>query len=189
MKIGVAGTGAVGGYFGGLLKKSGNDVVFFARGNNFLSLQEKGLTIESETGNFNVDGVFSDKYDSFSDIELLLFCVKSTATIEVATNVLPYLKKDCLILTLQNGVDNEEILAATFGKHRILSAATYIQAIVNEPGVVKQPLFDNLFMKIIFKLETQFSCNEYRLFTDSNGCSKQTLIIKNGTNRRFNNCG
>ncbi len=48
------------------------------------------------------------------------------------------MKKDCLILTLQNGVDNEEILAGIFGGKRILSAATYIQAIVKEPGVVKQ---------------------------------------------------
>jgi 2-dehydropantoate 2-reductase len=138
MKIGIAGTGAVGGYFGGLLKNSGNEVVFFARGDNLKALQEKGLRIESEIGEITVDGIFSNCYQSFSDLDLLLFCVKSTATAEVAANIFPYLKKECLILTLQNGVDNEELLGNIFGVHRILSAATYIQAIVKEPGLVKQ---------------------------------------------------
>ncbi|MDF2857355.1 MAG: hypothetical protein K0Q87_3206 [Neobacillus sp.] len=138
MKIGIAGTGAVGGYFGGLLKDSGKEVVFYARGDNHKVLQKKGLRIESESGTITVDGIFSESYQSFSDVDLLLFCVKSTATTEVATNILPYLKKECLILTLQNGVDNEGLLADIFGVHRVLSAATYIQAIVKEPGVVKQ---------------------------------------------------
>ncbi|MEH7308832.1 ketopantoate reductase family protein [Neobacillus drentensis] len=138
MKIGVAGTGAVGGYFGGLLKKAGNDVVFLARGNNLERLQEKGLMIESEVGKFTTDGFFTDKYEAFSDIDLLLFCVKATDTNDVAIHLQPFLKENCLIMTLQNGVDNEEILSSIFGERRILSAAAYIQASVIDSGVVKQ---------------------------------------------------
>ena len=138
MKIGVAGTGAVGGYFGGFLQKAGHDVVFLARGKNLKQLQEKGLTIESETGVLQVGGTFTENYQSLTDIDLLLFCVKSTSTIEVAEQLKPILKGDCLIMTLQNGVDNEEMLSSIFGKERILSVATYIQATLKEPGVVKQ---------------------------------------------------
>lgn len=138
MKIGVAGTGAVGGYFGALLKKAGNEVVFLARGKNYHAMKEKGLIIEGEQEWFKVEGVFTDQYEALSDIDLLLFSVKSTATNEVAEKLLPILKQDCLILTLQNGVDNEETLSAIFGKKRVLSAASYIQAILKEPGVVKQ---------------------------------------------------
>ena len=138
MKIGVAGTGAVGGYFGGILQKAGNDVVFLARGESLDKMKEKGLTIESEAGSINVGDSFTERYDAFSEVELVLFCVKSTQTTEVATNLFPHLKKDCLILTLQNGVDNEEILSSIFGGNRVLSAATYIQAMVPELGVVKQ---------------------------------------------------
>lgn len=138
MKIGVAGTGAVGGYFGGLLKKAGNEVVFFARGNNLLRMQEKGLTIEAGEQSFTVNGVFTDQYQDFSDVDLLLFCVKATATAEVAANLRPILKESCLVITLQNGVDNEEILEDLFGKDRVLSAAAYIQAHVTESGTVKQ---------------------------------------------------
>jgi 2-dehydropantoate 2-reductase len=41
-------------------------------------------------------------------------------------------------MTLQNGVDNEEVLSTVFGEKRVLSSATYIQATQKEPGVVKQ---------------------------------------------------
>lgn len=138
MKIGIVGTGAVGGYYGGLLKKAGNDVVFFARGENLGVLKEKGLTIIREGEHFHVSSSFTDQYESFATVDLLLFCVKSPATEEVAEKLLPQLKKDCLIMTLQNGVDNEEILSSLFGEKRILSAAAYIQVSVKEPGVVKQ---------------------------------------------------
>jgi 2-dehydropantoate 2-reductase len=138
MKIGIAGTGAVGGYFGARLKKEGNEVVFLARGKSLERMREKGLTIKSEMENFTVNEFFSDSYESFSDVDLVLFCVKATSTTEVAGNLKPFLKETCMIMTLQNGVDNEEILAAIFGKQRILSAAAYIQANVVEPGVVKQ---------------------------------------------------
>lgn len=138
MRIGIAGTGAVGGYIGGLLRKAGNEVIFLARGNTLKTLREKGLSIDSEVEKFTISDTFTNQYEVFSDVDLLLFCVKSTATHEVAKKLKPFIKEECFILTLQNGVDNEEILAAEFGKNRILSAATYIQAGVKEPGVVTQ---------------------------------------------------
>ncbi|OLS40331.1 ketopantoate reductase family protein [Bacillus sp. MRMR6] len=138
MKIAVAGTGAVGGYFGAYLHKAGNEVVFLARGNNLKLLKDKGLTVQAETERFHVTAEFTDRAEDLSDIDLLLFCVKSTATAEVAENLKPFLKEACLIMTLQNGVDNEEILSDTFGRDRILSAATYIQANVKKAGVVEQ---------------------------------------------------
>lgn len=138
MKIGILGTGAVGGYYGGHLARAGHDVIFFARGENLSILKEKGLKIESEVGNFHVHSRFTDDYQTFSSVDLLLFCVKSNATKEVAERLLPILGKESLILTLQNGVDNEEVLANLYGEKRILSAAAYIQATVKEPGVVKQ---------------------------------------------------
>jgi len=138
MKIGVAGTGAVGGYFGALLKKAGNEVTFLARGKRLERMRAEGLTVESEAGNFTVSGTFTEYYGSFQDIDLLLFCVKSIDTTEVAERFAPFLKESCLVMTLQNGVDNEEVLSKIFGRERILSAATYIQAILTETGVVRQ---------------------------------------------------
>jgi 2-dehydropantoate 2-reductase len=139
MKIGVVGTGAVGGYFGACLSKAGHEVTFLARGGNLEAMKRNGgISVESNEGNFTVSGIFTDKYESLYDSDLILFCVKATATKEVATHLVPILKEDAYILTLQNGVDNEEILANLLGGKRILSAATYVQAYMKEPGVVKQ---------------------------------------------------
>ncbi|MEH7336539.1 ketopantoate reductase family protein [Neobacillus drentensis] len=177
MKIGVAGTGAVGGYFGGLLQKAGHEVVFLARGTTLERMQEKGLAIESEVERFTVDGVFTNQYESFSDIDLLLFCVKSTSTTEVATKFLPLLKESSLIMTFQNGVDNEEILADIFGEKRILSCATYIQAIVTETGAVKQigvpprlliGALDNRLSEEVNEIAAQFNAANIDTFTTNN---------------------
>ncbi|XJZ28865.1 ketopantoate reductase family protein [Bacillota bacterium Lsc_1132] len=138
MKIGIAGTGAVGGYFGGQLKLAGNDVIFLAREKKLTKLLENGLTIKGEAASFHVDGDFTGRYEDFSDVDLLLFCVKSNATKEVASLMAAFLKKECLILTLQNGVDNEEILAEMFGKQWVMAAATYIQAEEEEPVFIRQ---------------------------------------------------
>ncbi|MEO2078351.1 MAG: 2-dehydropantoate 2-reductase [Bacillus sp. (in: firmicutes)] len=138
MKIGIAGTGAVGGYFGALLKRAGNEVIFLARGKNLERMKEEGLTVESEVETLTVEGIFTDSYEKFTDIDLLLFCVKSTDTVKVAEQFRPFLKPTCFIITLQNGVDNEEILSQVFGQEQILSAATYIQAMMTDTGVVKQ---------------------------------------------------
>jgi 2-dehydropantoate 2-reductase len=139
MKIGVVGTGAVGGYFGAYLSKAGHEVTFLARGANLESMKHNGgISIESKQGEFKATGIFTDRYEKLSDSDLILFCVKATDTKEVATQLVPILKEDAYILTLQNGVDNEEVLRELFGVERILSAATYIQAHMKEPGVVKQ---------------------------------------------------
>lgn len=138
MKIGVAGTGAIGGYFGGVLARSGNEVVFLTRSNNFATFKKTGLIVESETEIFVVNETFTDSFDSFSDVDLVLICVKSTDTREIAQNLEPVLKENAMILTMQNGVDNEEILTDYFRRNQVLSAAAYIQAVVKVPGTVKQ---------------------------------------------------
>ena len=177
MKIGVAGTGAVGGYFGGLLKKAGHDVIFLARGKSLERMQEKGLMIESEGEDFAINGIFTDQYEAFSQIDLLLFCVKATNTKDVAIHLQPFLKETCLIMTLQNGVDNEEILSSIFGENRILSAAAYIQAIVTDSGVVKQigvpprliigPL-DNRLSEKVNEISTLFNEANIETFPSTN---------------------
>jgi 2-dehydropantoate 2-reductase len=177
MKIGVAGTGAVGGYFGGILSQAGNEVIFLARGKNLVALKDKGLTIERETETVNVRDTFTDCYESLSDIDLLLFAVKSTATRDVAEKLLPFLKNDCLILIMQNGVDNEEILTSIFGVERIVSAATYIQAIVPESGVVKQigvaprlviGALDNRLIEKVNQISSLLNTANIETFTSSN---------------------
>jgi 2-dehydropantoate 2-reductase len=52
MRVGVFGAGGVGGYFGGKLAQSGEEVLFIARGEHLKALQTKGLQVESDQGDF-----------------------------------------------------------------------------------------------------------------------------------------
>jgi 2-dehydropantoate 2-reductase len=80
-------------------------------------------------------------------------------------------------MSLQNGVDNEEILSSIFGDSRILSAAAYIQAIVTDSGVVKQIgvpprlIIGALDTRLVGKVEeiaTLFNAANIETFTPSN---------------------
>lgn len=142
MKIGVAGAGAVGGFFGALLANNGHQVTFLTRGSHLQSLQAKGIKVTRDQYPVlslkNERTIFTDDIQAFTSVDLILICVKSTATEEVAVSLQPVIKKEAKIITLQNGVDNEEILRRRFKENKIFSCATYVQASITEPGCVKE---------------------------------------------------
>ncbi|PKG26135.1 2-dehydropantoate 2-reductase [Cytobacillus horneckiae] len=138
MKIGVAGAGAVGSFFGGLLAANNNDVTFLARGDHYHTLKESGLTIIKGEEKIAVTGHFTIDILDLADSDIVLFCVKAIDTIEMANKLAAILNKEAKILTMQNGVDNEEYLIKIFGENRVLSAATYVQAAIDTPGTVRQ---------------------------------------------------
>lgn len=146
MRIGIAGSGAVGGYLGALLKKAGHDVVFLARGKHFEAMKANGLTVITDGEKFVVDGTFTNSIHAFLDAELIIFSIKSTDTFKMAEQIKALGNDQAIILTVQNGVDNEEILSDIFGRNRILSCATYMSSSVERPGVIKKTGVVKLFI-------------------------------------------
>jgi len=138
LKIGVAGAGAVGCVFGGSLFKAGHQVTFLARGDHFHAMKQHGLRVKGTSETYIVDESFTNDLTDLADSDVILFCVKSNDTKTVAVQLKEVLEKETLILTMQNGVDNEEVLTEIFGSHRVLSAATYVQAAISRPGIVTQ---------------------------------------------------
>jgi 2-dehydropantoate 2-reductase len=136
MKVAVVGVGAVGGYFGGLLAKGGADVTFIARGERLEALRAKGLTVKSVKGDFSIRVRATDDPVEVGPVDLLLFCVKSYDTESAIRQALPMVGRESVVLSLQNGIDNEEKIAAFAGKEKVLAGVAYIGASVLEPGVV-----------------------------------------------------
>ncbi|MEE9173161.1 MAG: 2-dehydropantoate 2-reductase [candidate division NC10 bacterium] len=136
MRVAVMGAGAVGGYFGALLVRGGLDVTLIARGRHLEAIQARGLQIKSTQGDFTVyaKGVGDPK--AVGPVDLILFCVKSYDTESAAHHCLPLCKEGTAILSLQNGVDNEEIIAGVVGEEKVLGGVAYIGAGVSEPGVI-----------------------------------------------------
>ena len=77
MKILIMAAGAVGGYYGSLLARAGNDVVFVARGDNLDAIREHGLRVNSvNSGNFTLRANAVDSLDGSWTPDLVMFCVK-----------------------------------------------------------------------------------------------------------------
>ncbi|MFQ5989995.1 MAG: 2-dehydropantoate 2-reductase [Candidatus Methylomirabilales bacterium] len=136
MKIAVIGAGAVGGYFGALLHRGGLDVTLVARGRHLEAIKARGLQIKSYGGDFTVPTRAVGDPIEVGPVDLILICVKSYDTESAARQCLPIIGDATAILSLQNGVDNEEKIAAIVGEEKVLGGVAYIGAAVAEPGVV-----------------------------------------------------
>ncbi|WP_165822333.1 ketopantoate reductase family protein [Paenibacillus montanisoli] len=138
MILAVIGAGGVGAYCGGMLSPFVNEVVFVARGEHLQAMRRDGLIIQSGLKSSHFQGTFTDDFKTISQADLLLFTVNSYQTAEAAKSMLPYVKPGAVILTLQNGVDNEEILTDLFGRDQVISGIAYLNVKVVRPGVISQ---------------------------------------------------
>jgi 2-dehydropantoate 2-reductase len=135
MRIAIYGVGGVGGYFGGRLARSGVDVTFVARGGHLEALREHGLRVTSVHGDFELPAVaVVDDPAMVGPVDYVLVTVKSPQTAEVAGRLGPLLHARTAVVSLQNGVDNEEKLAAAVGDGHVVGGAAYIFAIIAGPG-------------------------------------------------------
>jgi 2-dehydropantoate 2-reductase len=139
MRIAVIGAGGTGGYFGGLLARAGEDVTFIARGANLEAIRARGLTVESRiAGTFTVPVRATDDPGEVGPVDLILFCVKTYDTDAAAEGARPLLRPGTTLLSLQNGIDNEERIARAAGHSAGLGAAAYVVSAIKAPGVVAQ---------------------------------------------------
>lgn len=137
VSIAVYGAGGVGAYFGGRLAQSGADVSLIARGEHLEALRSSGLRVESVHGDFEVDLEATDDPADIGPVDYVLVCVKSFDTPDVAANLDPLVGEGTTVLSLQNGVDNEEVLAEAVGDDRVLGGLCYILSTIKAPGVVE----------------------------------------------------
>jgi 2-dehydropantoate 2-reductase len=136
MKILVMGAGAVGAYFGARLQQAGEEVVFCARGQHLSALQNKSLEFISHQGDFSLRVTATDHPRSFAPYDLILFCVKSYDTADAAQALAGSLNPGGAILTIQNGVENELMLAEVFGRGAVMGGNACIGAELVAPGRV-----------------------------------------------------
>ena len=136
MKLAVYGTGGVGGYFGGRLALAGVDVHLVARGPHLDALQARGLKVTSTKGDFHVDLPASDDPSEVGQCDFVLFSVKSFDSEAAAARLGPLIGEDTAIISFQNGIDNEEKIAAAVGPGHVMGGVAYILSRIAEPGVI-----------------------------------------------------
>lgn len=137
MRFAIIGAGGVGGYFGGKLAKAGEDVWFVARGAHLDALRTHGLRINSFEGTWVVPpGKMTDRLDEISPADVVLFCVKSYDTESAARQLAPIVAPGTILISLQNGVDNEEKIQRIVPQSIVFGGVAYIYATITAPGVI-----------------------------------------------------
>ena len=137
MRILVMGSGGLGGYFGGLLQRAGEDVVFVARGAHLRALQADGLRVLSPDGDFSLPVRATASPDGIGPVDLVLFTVKTYDLDAAGAAVRPAVGPQTSVLCLQNGVEAEARLGSILGPSPILGGVTYVSGVIEAPGVIR----------------------------------------------------
>jgi 2-dehydropantoate 2-reductase len=138
MRIGIFGSGAVGGYFGGRLAEAGEEVIFMARGATLAALRERGLRVESIKGDFTIAPVAaSGDPASVGPVDVVLVAVKAWQVVEAAEWMRPLVGAETFVVPLQNGVEAPMQLAAALGRQHVLGGLCQIISMVAGPGHIR----------------------------------------------------
>ena len=143
MKIAIIGAGGVGGYFGGRLARAGFDVTFLARGEHLRKIQQNGLRVKSVNGDFVVENAqATDSLRKIGFADLVILAVKAWQVRDISVELAPVLKKDAIVLPLQNGVVTAEELAENIPAANIIGGLCKIISKVESPGVINHFALD-----------------------------------------------
>jgi len=138
MQIAIFGTGSVGGYFGGRLAESGQDVTFIARHKHLAAIQSNGLRIESPKGNVHISAAkATDNPATIGKVDVVLVGVKAWHVQEAALAIRPLIREKTIVVPLLNGVEAPAQLMAVLGEDHVLGGLCQISAFIAEPGIIR----------------------------------------------------
>ena len=139
MRFAILGSGAVGGYFGAKLAKSGQDVTFIARGAHLEAMRAKGLEIRSaKLGDFVVRSTAESDTSKVGPVDVVIVAVKAYDNATALPMIAPMLGANTVVLTLQNGVDSADEVAEIVGERHVLGGTTYVATALEAPGLIVQ---------------------------------------------------
>jgi len=193
MKICVLGAGAIGGFVGARMVNAGIDVTFIDRGPMLEALKTKGFTVKSFMKDFAVKNLTAtDDFSVLKDADIILLSVKSYSTEALAKQLKEVISKNAYVVSLQNGIENEDVLAKYLGSDRVMGAVVYISCNMPELGVINHTsmnklVFGELDGKITPKIKNLCSIIEKAGFeTEMSQCIKKELWGKLMMNAPFN---
>ncbi|HLZ57268.1 MAG TPA: 2-dehydropantoate 2-reductase [Ktedonosporobacter sp.] len=139
MRIVVIGAGGTGGYFGGLLARAGEEVIFLARGTQLEALSTHGLTVKSRlAGTFSLPVHAISHPQEIGPVDLVLFCVKMYDIEAASQGLRLFIRPETVVLPIQNGIDAVERLSREVGAEHIVGAVAYVTSQIESPGVIAQ---------------------------------------------------
>ena len=140
MKIGIVGTGAIGGWYAALLAEAGHEVHCLARSDS-KAIQNNGLTIRNK-GQERIVRVASASPDAgtIGPCDLIVVTIKSTSNHALPELVRPLLGPTSIVVTLQNGMGNVEALAKLLPIERVVAGLCFVCINRLAPAVIDTTL-------------------------------------------------
>lgn len=138
MHFAILGSGAVGGYYGAKLALSGQRVSFLARGAHLRAIRERGLMVWSPLGDFTVRAQADDDPSAVGPVDVVMLAVKTYDNAAALPMLKPLIGESTVVITLQNGVDSVDEVAAVVGPERVLGGPTYVATALSVPGLIEQ---------------------------------------------------
>ena len=134
--IAIVGAGAVGGYYGARLAQHGQEVHFLLR-SDYAHVRARGLEVKSIDGDFSLGSDVIHVYDDATAMpkaDLVIVTLKSNENHHLARLLPPLMHDGTTILTLQNGIGNEEHVAELFGAQRVVGGIAFVCINRTGPG-------------------------------------------------------
>jgi 2-dehydropantoate 2-reductase len=140
MRVLIAGTGGLGGYFGARLQQAGNDVWFLARDDNLSALRSRGLRLLSDFGDLELSSVraVEDAGAIGGHVDTVLFSVKAYDDDAMADMIAPAVAAGTSITSVQNGVESGEFLRDRFPQAVVLGGVARVEGWKEAPGEFRQ---------------------------------------------------
>ena len=143
MKILCFGAGAIGSYIAGSLALIGNPLVYVEQPQFIASLKENGIRIEDIHGemhhlkHFDAYPGAEEAFARHDDFDLVITAVKGFNTDDVINSLKPFADRVPAILSLQNGVENEDKYAAAFGAEKVIPCSICTAISRGAQGAIK----------------------------------------------------
>ena len=136
MKLAVVGCGAVGSYYGARLARAGHEAYFLLR-SDYESVRRRGVRIQSPEGDFEVRPQCAQHPEEIGPADLVLIGLKTTANDQFCRLLPPLVKPATAVLTLQNGLGNEEQLASLLPSEQVMGGLCFVCLNRVAPGVIQ----------------------------------------------------
>jgi len=135
-KVAVVGAGAVGSFYGAMLARAGHPVVLIGRRAHVDAIHRDGLRLEMAGRSETIPIDASSDIGAAGGANLVLVSVKSSDTEAVARELAPVLARDAVVVSLQNGVENADVIARHVDA-TVVPAVVYVATAMPAPGVVR----------------------------------------------------
>lgn len=157
MKFAIVGAGAIGAFVGAMLAKSGEDVTLIARGAHLRAMQQRGVRVRGEIGEFEAHPAATDDPANVGEVDVVLLTLKAHSLPAMTPRLAPLIGPQTSVVSAQNGipwwyfyrhggplegthlesVDPGGVITQYIDSARVVGCIVYPSTSVIEPGIIE----------------------------------------------------